>query len=464
METVGDWIVRHEGEFLEDLKRWIRYPSISRKGEAGYPFGKACYDMLREALACAQRFGLSTRDFDGYCGTASIPGRTRDAIGLFSHLDVVPEGSGWWHDPYTMSVKHGMICGRGCADDKGPALAALYALRYLLGTDCKFRHSISLFFGCNEEAGMEDIGYYVKRKESLPVFSLVTDGKFSACVGEKGHIIVRASRPVNGHYLLSFSTGDVPNSVPDKAEAHLAWPLEKVEKALQGRGIPFAAHPLREGFTCLTVQGRSAHAAFPEGSLHAQKQLACLLCGSGLLDAEEEQALQAVAAFLEDDYGTGLGIAYQTPEFGKLTMISGITRWEENQFTVVFDIRYPVGFPTTWAQEKMESKLKSWGFSLESWKDSPGYYRDPSLPVLQEIKRIAERVWERELPFYVMGGGTYARMLPNAVPFGPGLPGAAGREMVGRAHQANEGIRLEELEKGIEIYVETLLALDRILN
>ena len=50
METVGDWIVRHEGEFLEDLKRWIRYPSISRKGEAGYPFGKG---LLRYAAGGA---------------------------------------------------------------------------------------------------------------------------------------------------------------------------------------------------------------------------------------------------------------------------------------------------------------------------------------------------------------------------------------------------------------------------
>lgn len=467
MERVKDWFQEREEEFLRDLENLVRYPSVSQKGEGGYPYGEACRNVLREALACAERFGLTVRNFQDHCGTARVLGRTEHTIGLFAHLDVVPAGEGWSYEPYEMTVKNGMLYGRGCADDKGPAMMALYALRYLAESGRQLRHSLCLFLGCDEETGMEDVEYYLKREENPPAFSLVADGSFSVCVGEKGHIVFKASRPLSSPALLSFSAGLVPNSVPATAEAVLRLPAEAVERALGSAGVPFQVFPGDEDGTArVVVRGRAAHAAFPEGSLHAQKQMARLLCASGLLDPEAEQALQGVAAFLADDYGTGMGIGYETPEFGRLTMVSGVTRLEKGRLAMTFDVRSPMGFQEERAKEKAARRLGAYGFALESWSYSPGYYRDPSSPAIQAMKGIAERVWSRELPLYVMGGGTYARKIPHAVPFGPGLPRSpeeadSGK---GRAHQPDEGIRLEVLQKGMEIYVEALLALDGILD
>lgn len=188
MQTVKEWIWQHEPEFLSDLKNLIRFPSVSRKNGDGYPFGAACRAVLRETLACADRFGLQTRNFEDYCGTAWIPGSTWKSIGIFAHLDVVPEGNGWSQNPYEMTVTDGIICGRGCADNKGPALAALYALRYLVNSGYKFQHTIFLFLGCNEEVGMEDVAYYLEMEKNHPVFSFVPDANFSICVGEKGEL------------------------------------------------------------------------------------------------------------------------------------------------------------------------------------------------------------------------------------------------------------------------------------
>lgn len=266
--------------------------------------------------------------------------------------------------------------------------------------------------------------------------------------------------------LLYLSAGSVLNSVPDKAVAVLKQPREIVEKALQKSNIPFQVISETEGITQLVVQGKAAHAAFPEGSIHAQKQLAQLLCTSDLLDSETTQVLWGVTTFLEDNYGGGLGIAYATPEFGKLTMVSGMTKLEDGHLTMAFDIRYPVGFNSEQAKERIVKGLGEFGFTLESWTDSPGYYRDPNLPVIQQMKAVAERVWGREFPLYVMGGSTYARRIPNAVPFGPGLPRYQKERDEGRGqcHQPDEEIQLEVLQKGIEIYVEVLPILDTIVD
>lgn len=49
-------------------------------------------------------------------------------LGVLCHLDVVPEGTGWTVPPYALTRREGKLYGRGTIDDKGPAVAALFAL------------------------------------------------------------------------------------------------------------------------------------------------------------------------------------------------------------------------------------------------------------------------------------------------------------------------------------------------
>lgn len=460
------WLQQTESEFLKDLGDLIRYPSISKKNESAYPFGEACASVLNEALERAKSYGMQVQNIENCYGLAVLPGNSPRTIGIFCHLDVVPAGDGWSQNPYEMSVRNGMICGRGCGDNKGPALAALYALRYLAESGKQLRHSICLFFGCNEEAGMEDIKYYLKMEKNQPVFSFVPDARLSVCVGEKGHVVFSVSREIHSQILLSLSAGSVPNSVPGQASALVKLPKEVVERALRHCGVPYQAFEKESCITEILVFGKAAHAAFPEGSVHAQKRLAQVLCTSGLLETETAHALEGVISFLEDDYGKGLGIAFSTPEFGQLTAVSGITRLEGRQLRMTFDIRYPVGFQWQTMKETVVARLRQFGFSLEKYSDSPGYYRDPKQPAIQYMKTVAQRVWEREFPVYTMGGGTYARLIPNAVPFGPGLPRESSSNDEGRGdcHQPDEMIGLEVLQKGIEIYAEVLCGLDQMID
>lgn len=59
-----------------------------------------------------------------------LTGKGNVEIGIWNHLDVVPEGKGWIYPPYTCTEKDGYLIGRGVQDNKGPAVAVLYAMKY----------------------------------------------------------------------------------------------------------------------------------------------------------------------------------------------------------------------------------------------------------------------------------------------------------------------------------------------
>ena len=77
-------------------------------------------------------------------------------------MDVVPEGTGWEHEPYKCVLENGFLVGRGVADNKGAGMAALYALRFISEHGIKLEHPIEIYYGTAEETGMEDIEIYLQ--------------------------------------------------------------------------------------------------------------------------------------------------------------------------------------------------------------------------------------------------------------------------------------------------------------
>ena len=86
--------------------------------------------MLDIAMDDCSHLGLPTQVFDGYAAHAEIgEGSDDDALAILVHLDVVPEGDGWHFPPYGAVIENDRMYGRGTSDDKGPAVAALYAVK-----------------------------------------------------------------------------------------------------------------------------------------------------------------------------------------------------------------------------------------------------------------------------------------------------------------------------------------------
>ena len=68
-----------------------------------------------------------------------------------------------------MEIRDGWMIGRGVADDKGPMVATLYALKFLKEEGVSLRYPIRALVGDNEETHMHDVDYYLANYPA-PVF------------------------------------------------------------------------------------------------------------------------------------------------------------------------------------------------------------------------------------------------------------------------------------------------------
>ena len=178
---------------IDALRKLIAIPSITdATAEEGKPFGKNVNDALVYMLNFCQDLGFRTKNCGNYLGFAEI-GQGEELMGILCHLDVVPTGEGWQHDPFGGEVVDGRIYGRGAMDDKGPAMAAVYAMKDILDSGRKLNKRVRIIFGCQEETGdWVDMEYY-KEHEEIPSFGFTPDADFPAIYGEKGILMVRLS-------------------------------------------------------------------------------------------------------------------------------------------------------------------------------------------------------------------------------------------------------------------------------
>jgi succinyl-diaminopimelate desuccinylase len=122
---------------------------------------------------------------DNYAGYIEM-GEGEDLIGILCHVDVVPEGTGWTHPPYSAEVEDGFLYGRGVSDDKGPFIMALYAMQYVRDSfDVPLNKRVRLVIGANEESGSAGVKRY-KEIEGGFTCGFSPDAGFPLIFGEKG--------------------------------------------------------------------------------------------------------------------------------------------------------------------------------------------------------------------------------------------------------------------------------------
>ena len=461
---IEEYINAHREAIKEDLKTLVRVPSVSRPGQDGLPFGADCAKVLEKAVDIARQKGLEAANHNNWYGTVAW-GSGDKTIGLFSHLDVVPEGNNWKYSPYNPVEKDGYLIGRGVADNKNAAVAGMYVMACIRDLGIPLRSRISLYLGVNEENGMADIERYIS-EQPMPDFSLVPDTRFPVCNGEKGIINGRAACLLPLEAIRSFSAGVVRNMVADEARAELDMDparLAELVKLAEKHGR-IRVEPSGDRIV-VTASGVAAHASRPQGSVNATLELARFLRGCHSLSRQDHGAMAFVADTLADDYGEKIGIACSDAPSGRLTCVSGVARTREGRLELELDVRYPVTAKGGEISAAMEAYFagSGWAFTLE--RDSAPSYIPKDDPKVQELCRIYSEVTGKDSTPYVMGGGTYARHLKNAVgfgmedsgpsPFGPGHGGI---------HQPDEAVRFQGILEGIGIYVQAIVEMDRLLN
>jgi succinyl-diaminopimelate desuccinylase len=162
-------------QFISDLQALVRFPSKLSEPVGDYPYGSAIGEALEWFLALGKEYGFDVVNVDHQAGYIEF-GKGEE-IGILGHLDVVPVGEGWTHGPFNPVIENGKLYGRGVNDDKGPTMAAFYAMRVLKEMNVPLKRKIRLILGTDEESGMRCIKHYLTKYDP-PVISFAPDATF----------------------------------------------------------------------------------------------------------------------------------------------------------------------------------------------------------------------------------------------------------------------------------------------
>jgi succinyl-diaminopimelate desuccinylase len=347
------------------------------------------------------------------------------------------------------------MLGRGVADDKGPMIATLYALKFLKEEGTQLRYPIRAIVGDNEETGMQDVEYYLAH-ELAPVFCFTPDAEFPVCNGEKGHFGAKLISPAcEDGLILEFEGGVANNAVPDRASALVRTDISKLCNAPNITLEP-------EG-DCVRVRGwgKSGHAAMPAGTLNAIGLVADYLLANKLGNETELAYLEAVHKLHSSTAGEGLGIACSDEPFGALTIIGGRIYKENGCIVQTMDCRFPTTTNGKKLEETVRAAVGTCGTLEANRADEPFYIAADTPAIRACIDTYNDVTGENATPF-TMGGGTYARHFPYAVSFGPEHADMKLPEFGGPMHGANEAAPIDKLLEALKIYIVALLRLEEI--
>ncbi|MBO5224323.1 MAG: Sapep family Mn(2+)-dependent dipeptidase [Clostridia bacterium] len=457
----------------EFLARLISAPSVKGMSETNAPFGADIRKALDVFLSEAEKMGLKTFDCDGYYGWAEY-GDGESMIAIACHIDVVPATGNWDYPPFALTEKDGVYYGRGVADDKGAIAIALKLLGELKSSDTKLTHRIRVIVGCDEESGSECMEKY-NAVDEPPAFAIVPDADFPVVNSEKGILHVTLAVPIGklDNEIIEIYGGERPNIVCDKVYAKIKKDgvigtyitQNGVKNTSNCRKISdtlakFSVNPkditLEENEDCYLIScvGIASHAMCPKNGDNAIFKLVSFLYAFA-----NDVDLGALVCLREKicskDIAKKLCIDCADDESGELTVNLGMIRFDGKNFTLTFDSRIPLCAKPDRVKDALISALD--GKTVSSTY-SPNLYIPKHSPQIQALLASYEEVVGEKGYCIKTGGGTYARSLPNAVAFGPAFEG-----FETDIHNANEKIRVCDLDKAYNIYKNAILKLDKII-
>ncbi|MCI8725420.1 MAG: M20 family metallopeptidase [Hungatella sp.] len=462
-KEIEQYIEDHKQEMIEDIFTLCRIDSQKMPYEEGMPYGKGPARALTEALSIAERYGFAVTNYDNYVGTADFNDKEKQ-LDILAHLDVVPAGEGWKvTEPFEPILKDGKLFGRGTADDKGPAMAALYGMRAVKELGIPLSRNVRLILGTDEECGSSDLVHYYGIEKEAPM-SFSPDAAYPVTNVEKGGLA--------GHFtgsfepsdklpkLVSLEAGIKVNVVPGKAygivEGLERSVMDEVAKQVEEEtGVRFDLETT-ESATKITAIGTGAHAAHPDDGNNALTGLLTYLTRLPLAPCGQVTVLHKLLELIPhgDVHGAGLGIAMEDAISGKLTLAFSLLKVTEDQLDGTFDSRCPLCSNEENVLKVVKDKMASIGLILENKSMKKPHHVDGESDFVKTLLKVYEEYTGRKGECQSMGGGTYVHNLENGVAFGASMP-----ETDNRIHGADEFAILEELVVSAKMFAQVIVEL-----
>ena len=454
-------VLNHKEDLLKDLFDLLSVRSILGTDiTEETPFGSGPREALDLILSFGKRDGYKTKLVENKAGHIEV-GEGEELFGILGHVDVVPVvEADWTSHPFKPEIRDGKIFARGSLDDKGPTMAAYYAVKLLDKLGVKWNKRVRVIVGSDEETGFRCVEAYFKHEEQ-PASGFTPDAMFPLVYAEKAratfdHKLKFVDEDGQYNYkLVKFNGGQVLNMVVASAKAELEGEASDIKEKFEN----FLAQEKLEGEVevgntiKLTLKGKAAHGSTPQYGINGATKLAEFLSTLGLDNNGKNFVDYIVEKLANDPFGEKLEINYSDDEMGEATYNYGILEYDlERKIGVVStDCRHPKKFDLV---DRLNGiNVDNIDIEVTSTKEAHYVPKDDELvTTLMDVYR--KHTGDTKNDAFVLGGGTYARCLKKGVAFGLLFPGKEDT-----MHQANEYLEVEDLLLATAIYAEGIYKL-----
>lgn len=435
--------LKTKDELISNLLELLKINSVLVENETVegkvYPFGIGNYKCLEFTKNLATKMGFKAEIVDDVALEVEY-GDGDEVVHVLCHLDVVPAIGSWTNPPFEPVIKDEKIFGRGTSDDKGPALASLYALYTLKEMNVKLDRKIVLVFGTDEESGSRCLKkYYASRK--MPNYAISPDANFPVIYAEKGHALFDVFGEADKYFRASG--GVRYNVVAPSVEFTLDSDdkKQKLNERLDDK-LSFNGK--------YNILGKSAHAMEPDNGINAIKEFA-----KKIDDLSSNPLVKFINKKLSSSRLKDMNLEFTSPDLGDLTMNIGLIKFDDNESRIGIDVRYPNGMYFDEFFNKFTSEAKKYGLNTILKSCTKVHYVDPNSKFIKTLhESYIKYTGDDKTPLLAIGGGTYCHGMENAVAYGIVFPNE--EEM---AHEVDEYIAIDSLIKGGIILTDAIYEL-----
>ena len=440
----------YQGQLMQSLKEFVAIDSVYDEStvDEQNPFGKGVSKALQYIENLARKDGFIVTNYDNKI-VEILTNNENKNIAILAHADVVPVGTGWPQDPFTVVEKDGTVYGRGVADDKGPLLSAYYGMKALRDNNLLGNYQVRFLVGGNEESGslcMEHYFHTLKKKQ--PTLGFSPDSAYPLTYAEKGIIGFAVRKQINFSELISLKGGVASNSVIEKCEVLLKEDLNLISY-LNDLDVDYSYLAKGEEML-LTFHGIAAH-----GSVPWMGKNAALIAIKHLGEYYKNEDFINLYRLYSEPRGEGVNAAANSDNMGTNSLNVGLISIENKQLEMIVNYRHV----ETVTADQMINNIKdaSKPFEIEVLGISPLLFYPKDHKLIQTLLRVyQEETGDLETPIIASGGGTYAKEADNVVAFGMEYPGY---DCV--MHGVNERTEVKYLYQSMGIYAHAIVELGK---
>jgi len=352
-----------------------------------------------------------------------VKGESKKKILWVGHLDVVPEGSPsmWTHPAYSGKIVDGKVWGRGSSDMKGSCAAAMVAAR-LLSKKRSIPHTTEYWFTSDEEIGGGAGARWLSESGKLKGdVCLIGDGP---CGGYEDPAIDLGCKGNAGIKLISkgkTSHGSQPY-LGDNAIMKLIKVIPYVYKIGDYKlKLPAELEkPLKEATKFYLSEAKTSEQVKAIKRSYYYPTVTCNIISGGVKS-------NVVPDYAEADFdirlSPGASVSAVRDEIDRLVKEAGVPGVEVDKSRYIR--------PTN-------SKM-----------DSAGFYESPNSDFMKYLSSTIRKATGKKPKIKILTGGTDGASTSKIA----GIPSLGwGASLIGKAHEPDEFITIQNLVLGIKIY------------